>query len=70
MAPSLLIAKLGALHLLGSNCNKVQGSGSSKVSIDVRSYLKFGTGFLHLRVLRSMKVFNQRLLKSTVSQLL
>lgn len=60
--PSLLIAKPGTLHLLGSNCNKMLGSSSSKVSIDVRSYLKFRTHFLDLRVLRSMKIFSLRLL--------
>lgn len=62
MTPGLLIAKPGAFHLLGSNCNEMQGWGCSKVSIDMKSYLKFGTHFLGLRVLRSMKVFNQRLL--------
>lgn len=62
MTPGLLIAKPSAFHLLGSNCNKMQSSGCSKVSTDVRSYLKFRTRFLDLRVLRSMKVFNQRLL--------
>lgn len=40
----------------------MQGSSSSKVSTDVWSYLKSGTHFLDLRVLRSMKVFNQKLL--------
>lgn len=60
--PSLLIAKPGTLCLLVSNCNKMQGWSSSKVSIDVKSYLKFGTCFLDLRVLRSIKIFNQRLL--------
>lgn len=40
----------------------MQGSSSPKVSTDVRSYLKFRTRSLDLRVLRSMKVFNQKLL--------